>query len=167
MAYSSYAAQLAPYTAFIKPYSTYVTPYLAPIHPNFPFAPLDVIGAMRLSSVINWIASGVFDPPQTTQINEKGGKSVAVAVKPRTRATLLRELTGLMIIIFGPETFLGMVSGTTPSWLVSLKLPLLFCVTRMSSTYMILSETSTDMTQMPCRLEHLYAGCSLANHRCR
>jgi hypothetical protein len=131
-----YAAQLAPYTAFVKPYSTYVTPYigylptlLTPIHPNFPFAPLDVIGAMRLSSVVNWIAGGVFEPAVVVEVDKKG-KTVTRAVKPRVRATLVRELTGLMIVVFGPETFLGMVTGTTPSWLVSLKIPLLFCVTR-------------------------------------
>lgn len=133
-----YVAQLAPYNAFVKLYSTYVTPYvdylptlLTPIHPNFPFAPLDVIGAMRISSVVNWIAGGAFEPAVVVEVNKKG-KTVTRAVKPKTRATLARELTGLMIVVFGPETFLGMVTGTTPSWLVSLKLPLLFCVTRMS-----------------------------------
>ena len=135
-----YTAQLAPYAAFIKPYSTLVTPYtgylptlLTPIHPNFPFAPLDVIGAMRLSSIVNWIAGGAFDEPDEVEVNEKG-KKVSQVVKPRVRATLLRELTGLMIVVFGPETFLGMVTGVTPSWLVSLKLPLLFCATRKSIT---------------------------------
>lgn len=133
-----YTAQLAPYTAFIKPYSTYITPYvpylsplLEPIHPNFPFAPIDVFGAMRLSSVVNWMASGAFDPPAETLVNEKG-KKVISAVKERRRPPLLRELTGLMIVVFGPETFLSMITGTPPSWLVSLKIPMLFCITRMS-----------------------------------
>lgn len=130
MAYlAPYTAHLAPYTAYIKPWSTYLTPYvpylsplLAPIHPNFPFAPIDVFGAMRLSSVVNWMASGAFDPP--VGINEKGTSAA------RKRPPLLRELLGLMIVVFGAETFLGMLTGTPPSWLVSLKIPLLFCITR-------------------------------------
>lgn len=135
-ALASYAAQLAPYTAFVKPYSTYATPYvgylptlLSPIHPNFPFAPLDVVGAMRLSSVVNWVAGGASEPAVVVEVNEKG-KTVTRPVKPKARATLARELAGLMIIVFGPETFLGMLTGTTPSWLVSLNLPFLFCATR-------------------------------------
>jgi len=131
-----YTAHLATYTAYIKPYSTYLTPYipylsplLEPIHPNFPFAPIDLFGAMRLSSVVNWMASGAFDPPATVEVNEKG-KKVASVIKARKRPPLLRELMGLLIVVFGPETFLGMLTGTPPSWLVSLKIPLLFCITR-------------------------------------
>jgi hypothetical protein len=132
-----YTAHLAPYTAYIKPWSTYLSPYvpylsplLEPIHPNFPFAPIDIFGAMRLSSVVNWMASGAFDPPAVVELNEKGKK---VAVKERKRPPLLRELMGLMIVVFGPETFLSMLTGTPPSWLVSLKIPLLFCITRKST----------------------------------
>jgi hypothetical protein len=135
MAYlAPYTAHLAPYTAYIKAWSTYLTPYvpylsplLEPIHPNFPFAPIDVFGAMRLSSVVNWMASGAFDPPVVIEVNEKGKKATE-----RRRPPLLRELLGLMIVVFGPETFLGMLTGAPPSWLVSLKIPLLFCITRKS-----------------------------------
>jgi len=132
-----YTAHLAPYTAYIKPWSTYLTPYvpylsplLEPIHPNFPFAPIDVFGAMRLSSVVNWMASGAFDPPVVIETNEKGKKAVE-----RRRPPLLRELLGLMIVVFGAETFLGMLTGAPPSWLVSLKIPLLFCITRKSTKW--------------------------------
>jgi hypothetical protein len=140
---SAYAAHLAPYTAMVKPYSTYFTPYvpyisalLEPVHPNFPFAPIDIFGAMRLSSVVNWMASGAFDPPAAVVLNEKTGKKVVSAVRPRARPPLLRELAGLLIVVFGPETFLAAFSGTTPSWLVSLKIPLLFCITRESRSKM-------------------------------
>lgn len=74
------------------------------------------------------MASGAFDAP-VVEINEKG-KKVSSIVKERKRPPLLRELMGLLIVVFGPETFLGMITGTPPSWLVSLKIPLLFCITR-------------------------------------
>ncbi|WRT64696.1 uncharacterized protein IL334_001630 [Kwoniella shivajii] len=99
-------------------------PILTPIHPSFPFAIIDLIGAMRLSSVINWIASGVFDPlPLTTP--SKGRKKYGAT---KERATLWQELVGLMIVVFGGETFLSMCTGSTPSWLVNPNIALLFCV---------------------------------------
>ncbi|WVW78383.1 hypothetical protein I302_100337 [Kwoniella bestiolae CBS 10118] len=95
-----------------------LSPLLSPVHPSFPFAPIDVVGAMRLSSVINWIATGVFDP-QPVGKGKKGTK--------KDRASIWQELAGLMIVVFGGETFLAMCTGSTPSWLVTPNIAVLFC----------------------------------------
>ncbi|WWC59550.1 uncharacterized protein I303_102106 [Kwoniella dejecticola CBS 10117] len=101
-----------------------LSPILSPAHPSFPFAPIDIIGAMRLSSVINWIATGAFDPPSTPSSKNKKGSSV---VTKKARASIWQELAGLMIVVFGGETFLSMCTGSTPSWLVTPNIALLFC----------------------------------------
>ncbi|WWC68042.1 uncharacterized protein I206_101961 [Kwoniella pini CBS 10737] len=106
-----------------------LSPLLTPAHPSFPFAPIDVIGAMRLSSVINWIATGVFDPPSTP--SNKGKRSVATK---KARASIWQELAGLMIVVFGGETFLSLCTGSTPSWLVTPNITLLFCVVHIIQT---------------------------------
>lgn len=101
--------------------ASYLPNLTAPIHPYFPFGLLDLIGAMRLSSVVNWMASGVFDEPAPTDStiqhpevsgpvsSEKktGKKKNAVKAIAKGRATLLQELFGLMVVVFGPETFLS------------------------------------------------------------
>ena len=120
----------------------YITPLLVPTHPYVPFGLIDLYGASRLSVVIDWIASGVFDPPALTDNDgqkgkKKKGKSV---VKPR--ASLLQEVFGLMVVVFGGETFLsmsiidhpnieitlttGLCTGQPPSWLLSPKVAILF-----------------------------------------
>lgn len=76
----------------------YLPPFTAPTHPLLPFGALDLFGAARLSMVINWIASGAFDPP--APVNEKRKKG------PKARASILQELFGLMVVVFGGETFL-------------------------------------------------------------
>ncbi|ORY30360.1 hypothetical protein BCR39DRAFT_587910 [Naematelia encephala] len=87
-------------------------PYLTtPVHPWIPFGLIDVFGFYRLPGVINWIASGVFDP------NHPKGQ----------RSTLLQELFGLCVVLFGGETFLCMCTGQTPSWMLDPKLALFFC----------------------------------------
>lgn len=121
----------------------YIPGLLTPTHPYIPFGLIDLYGASRLSCVIEWIASGVFDPPSPSSTTEKKG---AKAVKPR--ATLLQELFGLMVVLFGGETFLGehysfhhdimlsiaLCTGSPPSWLLSPKVALLFGITRESPT---------------------------------
>ncbi|KAK6903645.1 hypothetical protein L486_03216 [Kwoniella mangroviensis CBS 10435] len=102
-----------------------LSPLLSPLHPSFPFAPIDIIGAMRLSSVINWIATGVFDPQPTG----KGKKGIK-----KERASIWQELAGLMIVVFGGETFLAMCTGTTPSWLVTPNIVVLFCAIHILQT---------------------------------
>ncbi|WVQ98124.1 hypothetical protein IAU59_005246 [Kwoniella sp. CBS 9459] len=106
-------------------------PLFTPIHPAFPFPPIDLIGAMRLSSVVEWMATGVFDPPApTTPVKgKKGGKGVNAA-----RASIWQELLGLMVVVFGGETFLAACTGATPSWLTSPKIALLFCLTHIVQT---------------------------------
>jgi hypothetical protein len=79
----------------------HVPPLLAPIHPLLPYGLIDIVGAMRLSFVVNWMASGVFDVSKDT--TRKGGR---IKNLPRLRATLLQELAGIMIVVFGGETFL-------------------------------------------------------------
>lgn len=79
----------------------YVPAVLAPTHPYLPYGLLDLYGAHRLSCVIDWIASGVFDPP-ASEDQEKGAHNTK-----KERATLLQELFGLMVVVFGGETFLG------------------------------------------------------------
>ncbi|KAL7420040.1 hypothetical protein Q5752_005005 [Cryptotrichosporon argae] len=101
-------------------------PLLTPLHRALPFALLDLIGAARLSSVINWAATGVFDAPGTARARDSDGT--------HRRATALQELVGLMLIVFGPETFLAACTGGTPGWLLDPKLPLLFAVTHIVQT---------------------------------
>lgn len=81
---------------------------LTPIHLRyFPFPLLDLYGAMRLSSVVNWMASGVFDPPSPSSNRaEKGKKDKALGVN-KERATALQEVFGILVVVFGGETFLG------------------------------------------------------------
>ncbi|WWC86819.1 uncharacterized protein L201_001698 [Kwoniella dendrophila CBS 6074] len=124
-------------------------PLLQPAHPSFPFAPIDVIGAMRLSSVINWIATGVFDPqPTTTPGKTKKGK---IVVK-KERATLWQELAGLMIVVFGGETFLAMCTGSTPSWLITPNIALLFCGVHAIQTRTPLSRLLPSKPSLPLEL---------------
>ena len=77
-----------------------------PLHAAFPFPLIDIFGAMRLSSVVNWIATGALDPPASKRVNQ-------------TRASLLQEMLGLMVVVFGGETFLCMLivyCGLVPAW---------------------------------------------------
>ena len=107
----------------------YIPPLLTPVHDSFPFPLLDIFGAMRLSMFVNFIATGVFDPPPTQTaessnvdgvIDEKAnGPSDGIAgSKKRRKATkgkshskprpgLLQELFGIAVVVFGPETFLS------------------------------------------------------------
>ncbi|WVF69730.1 hypothetical protein IAT40_004509 [Kwoniella sp. CBS 6097] len=110
---------------------TQLRPLFAPIHPAFPFPPIDLIGAMRLSSVVEWMATGVFDPPapSTPSKGKKGGNSTK-----KERASIWQELVGLMVVVFGGETFLAACTGSTPSWLITPKIALLFCLTHIVQT---------------------------------
>lgn len=83
-------------------------PVLTPIHPQYlPFPLVDLYGAMRLSSVVNWMATGAFDPPSpATNKSEKGKKGKALGVN-KERATALQEVFGILVVVFGGETFLG------------------------------------------------------------
>lgn len=89
---------------------------LRPISSRYlPYGPLDVYGALRLSQIVIWIASGAFDAPVNAQvesgekIKRKKKKKVTTATRasPGTERVVLRELFGLMIVVFGGETFLG------------------------------------------------------------
>lgn len=89
---------------------SYVPPLLAPTHPMIPYGPLDLFGASRLSMVVNWIASGAFDPPPANEVGATYAEKKKLRKKAnaagKKRATLLQELFGLMVVIFGGETFL-------------------------------------------------------------
>ena len=94
--------------------SAHVPSLTSPLHHHLPIPLIDVYGAMRLSSIVNWMASGAFDPPGHTS-----GPRAKHEVKPR--ASLLQELFGLMVVVFGGETFLCGLS----SFLLALALMLL------------------------------------------
>ncbi|WVR04686.1 hypothetical protein IAU60_001697 [Kwoniella sp. DSM 27419] len=128
----SKAGMLSEAVTALTTMDTHLKPLFAPIHPAFPFGIIDLVGAMRLSSVIEWMATGVFDPPTPTTPSGKG-KKIAQA-KRAPRASLLQELLGLLVVVFGGETFLAMCSGATPSWLVDPKIALLFCLTHTIQT---------------------------------
>lgn len=108
---------------------------LTPIHLRyFPFPLLDLYGAMRLSSVVNWMASGVFDPPSPSSNRaEKGKKDKALGVN-KERATALQEVFGILVVVFGGETFLALCTNSTPSWLVNPSVALLFGLTHVIQT---------------------------------
>lgn len=94
--------------ASLSQLSAYVPPLLTPMHPALPFPILDLFGAMRLSSVVNWFATGAFDAPPAKAVEngEKGTPSKRVRAPQRRRATLLQECFGILVIVFGGETFL-------------------------------------------------------------
>ena len=70
-----------------------------PLHPSFPFSLIDIFGAMRISSIVNWVATSALHPPSTK-------------VGSKARPSLLQELFGLMVVILGGETFLCTVFQT-------------------------------------------------------
>ncbi|ODO08691.1 hypothetical protein L198_00424 [Cryptococcus wingfieldii CBS 7118] len=101
-------------------------PLLAPVHPLYcPFPLIDLYGAMRLSSVVNWIASGAFGPPASPPKGAKGKRGKGQVAK-RARPSALQEVAGIMVVVFGGETFLAMSTNTSPSWLVNPSYALLF-----------------------------------------
>jgi hypothetical protein len=77
--YAAYAESLAPAYA-------YIPPLLAPRWP-FLVGVLDLYSAHRLSVVVNWIAT-------------ENGQNRA------KRATALQEIMGILVVLFGGETFL-------------------------------------------------------------
>jgi hypothetical protein len=79
----------------LKALRTHAPRLTTPLHTLIPFPIIDVFGAMRLSSVVNWMATGAFDPPSANGVK-------------KARASLLQELFGLMVVVFGGETFLCM-----------------------------------------------------------
>jgi hypothetical protein len=133
-------------TSFLASVHPYLTPLHTAIHPRIPFAPLDIYGAIRLSQVIEWIATGVLSPSDDP--NQPPAKSETKRVgkgKPQ-RAGVLQECMGLLVVLFGGETFLCECSAclrsldlltfiatctrTPPSWLITPKIGLLFCLIR-------------------------------------
>jgi hypothetical protein len=90
-AFAAYAEQLAPAYG-------YVPALLAPRWPS-PVGVLDVYSAHRLSVAVNWMAT------------ENGKRTDG------RRASALQEVVGILVVLFGGETFLcelrreGVVSG--------------------------------------------------------
>lgn len=70
----------------LAPLFGYVPPLLAPVHWLCPVGILDIYSAHRLSVVVNWIASDT---------------------KGKARASALQEVVGILVVLFGGETFLG------------------------------------------------------------
>lgn len=70
----------------IAPVYGHVPTLLAPLHPYAPVGLIDVFGAARLSMGVNWVASDT---------------------KGKPRASFLQEALGILIVVFGGETFLG------------------------------------------------------------
>nr|ODN93718.1 hypothetical protein L204_04902 [Cryptococcus depauperatus CBS 7855] len=107
-----------------KAIQTTLQPILTPVHSSFPFPLIDVYVAMRLSLIADWMARGVFDPPSLVVGVKEKHKS-----KDRNgkrRAGVLQEVVGIMVVVFGGETFLALCTGSTPSWLVNPNYALLF-----------------------------------------
>ncbi|WVQ83305.1 hypothetical protein IAT38_005444 [Cryptococcus sp. DSM 104549] len=112
--------------------NSYLPTLLTPVHPTLlPYALIDVFGAMRLSSVVDWMARGVFDPPSPATPKGKKGAKIAVV---KERASVLQECIGILIVVFGGETFLALCTGTTPSWLINPSIALLFALTHVAQT---------------------------------
>jgi len=91
----------------------FVPALLAPTHAYLPFGLIDIYGAARLSLIINWIATGGFEPEEKVVaegkgvvVDEKGREAVVKTKVKRNRGSLLQELFGLMVVVFGGETFL-------------------------------------------------------------
>lgn len=70
----------------MAPVYGHVPSLLAPMHPYAPVGVLDLFGAARLSMGVNWIASDTKGLP---------------------RASFLQEALGMLVVVFGGETFLG------------------------------------------------------------
>lgn len=93
-------------TSFLASVHPYLTPLHTAIHPRIPFAPLDIYGAIRLSQVVEWVATGVLSP--SAESDQPSAKSETKRVgkgKPQ-RAGVLQECMGLLVVLFGGETFL-------------------------------------------------------------
>ncbi|GMK55945.1 hypothetical protein CspeluHIS016_0210010 [Cutaneotrichosporon spelunceum] len=82
----------------IAPVYGYVPAFLAPLHPYAPVGALDIFGAARLSMGVNWVAADT---------------------NGRPRVTFLQEALGILVIVFGGETFLSLCTSTPPGWLVN------------------------------------------------
>lgn len=87
---------------------SYITPLHTSVHDYIPFAPLDIYGAIRLSQIIYWASTGVLDPDMPVDVAANTGKAKRMAkIIRRSRPNALQECMGLMIVLFGGETFLG------------------------------------------------------------
>lgn len=65
------------------------------VHPTLlPFPILDVLGAMRLSMVVD-------------QISRAAASTAGPGRPNRVRSTGLQEAFGILVVVFGGETFLG------------------------------------------------------------
>lgn len=64
----------------------YVPVVCTPLNSWLPVGLIDLYGAIRLSMGVNWIASDT---------------------KGKPRSTILQEVIGILIVVFGGETFLG------------------------------------------------------------
>lgn len=147
-----------------------------PVHSHFPFGVLDIFGAIRLSQIIDWIARGVFDAPTAMPSDGVDRNRQKHRTVPIKRAAILQECLGLLLVLFGGETFLGelgqsvlaivierwytpavppviadisaICSRSTPSWVVSPKIGLLFVLTReFRPKLALLSLRQVDMIQ--------------------
>jgi hypothetical protein len=95
---SAAARSFAAAAESFAPVYGHVPALLAPLHPYAPVGALDVFGAARLSMGVNWVASDT---------------------KGRPRASYLQEALGMLIVVFGGETFLSLCTGSPPGWLVN------------------------------------------------
>lgn len=98
------------YSTQLSHFHSYVPFVLQPTHKYVPFAALDLFGAVRLSSVVNWIATGVFDPAPAAENGSASGEKGKKAKTKKERASLLQECFGILVVVFGGETFLGQSS---------------------------------------------------------
>nr|XP_031860573.1 uncharacterized protein CI109_003904 [Kwoniella shandongensis]KAA5527645.1 hypothetical protein CI109_003904 [Kwoniella shandongensis] len=123
-------------TSALSTVNAYLPKVLTPIHPAFPYPIIDLFGAMRLSSVVDWMARGVFDSPlpPDTPTKDKSRKGGKLMIKKKERASALQECIGILVVVFGGETFLALCTGSTPSWLISPNIALLFCLTHVIQT---------------------------------
>jgi len=120
-------ANYAAHIEYLAPAYGVVPALIAPRWPS-PLGVLDLYGAHRLSVVVNWIAT------------DNGKRSA------KARASALQEVVGILIVLFGGETFLcertfryedswltaGMCTGQPPSWLIDPSVGLMFALIRTS-----------------------------------
>jgi hypothetical protein len=87
----------------------YIVPLHTSIHPYIPFTPLDIFGAIRLSQIISWISTGTLGNEPSSEATRPQTKGIKT--RPLTQPGALQECLGILMVLFGGETFLGETSS--------------------------------------------------------
>lgn len=83
----------------------YLIPPYTPLGHYLPWAPLDIYGAIRLSQIVYWVSKGAVgtESRESDSTCSKSGNKAQVLHRPG----VLQECFGILIVLFGGETFLG------------------------------------------------------------